>query len=495
MQLERLSARIRPRPPWESVDLGFALARRWFLPLWSLWWLTAALPAALLLIPLHRRPDLWVLAIWWLKPLLDALLLFWLARALFGEREPVTGTLRRLRQAFPPRLWPHLLWRRFGTTRSFTMPVTLLERLTGRRRRQRLGVLAARGGVPGWLTIICVHLEAVLWMSALMLLVILIPEPLPALDLGALLTDDASLGAWLGALCTVAAMSVIAPFYVAAGFALYLGRRTELEAWDLELRFRQQPLPERQRAIAPAGALLLAVLALLASIQPLSPAGAATEATMPTSDQARDTIDAVLAGEDFGSTRERKVWTYIGDAGDHDEETPASAKPSPLLLTIATVLKWALAIAATAALLLLLYRLTQELRGLRAGARGRRPDNTAAPVLHEAAPPLMPLPADITAAAQSLLAAGDTRAALSLLYRAQIAHLRDTGLDIPDSATEADCLAAAARFATRGELDWLRRLTGLWQAVAYAHRGADPRAVRHLLETRPGGEASQGAAA
>jgi hypothetical protein len=29
------------------------------------------------------------------------------------------------------------------------------------------------------------------------------------------------------------------PFYVAAGFAMYLNRRTQLEAWDIEQEFRR----------------------------------------------------------------------------------------------------------------------------------------------------------------------------------------------------------------------------------------------------------------
>jgi len=29
------------------------------------------------------------------------------------------------------------------------------------------------------------------------------------------------------------------PFYVASGFAIYLGRRAELEAWDIEQEFRR----------------------------------------------------------------------------------------------------------------------------------------------------------------------------------------------------------------------------------------------------------------
>jgi hypothetical protein len=31
---------------------------------------------------------------------------------------------------------------------------------------------------------------------------------------------------------------VLEPFYVAAGFAMYLNRRVELEAWDIEQEFR-----------------------------------------------------------------------------------------------------------------------------------------------------------------------------------------------------------------------------------------------------------------
>ena len=31
---------------------------------------------------------------------------------------------------------------------------------------------------------------------------------------------------------------LLEPFYVAAGFAMYLNRRVELEAWDIEQEFR-----------------------------------------------------------------------------------------------------------------------------------------------------------------------------------------------------------------------------------------------------------------
>jgi hypothetical protein len=35
------------------------------------------------------------------------------------------------------------------------------------------------------------------------------------------------------------AVVFLEPFYVAAGFAMYLNRRAELEAWDIEQEFRR----------------------------------------------------------------------------------------------------------------------------------------------------------------------------------------------------------------------------------------------------------------
>ena len=504
MELSRLSAVLRPRGGWESVDLGFALARRWFLPLWTLWWIAALPAAASLLLLLHDQPGLWLLTLWWLKPLYESLLLRWLSRALFGEVVPLVETARQIGQAFPPRLWPHLLWRRLGLRRSFTMPVTLLERLSGRRRRERLRVLRDGSGIATWLSIICVHLETVLWVSALLLIAFLVPDELPGLDLRAALLDDGSLSYWLATLSVLAAMSVIAPFYVAAGFALYLGRRTDLEAWDLELRFRHGLAPRRSRRSIQPGAqpsaggqggteLRVALLAMCLFgsgliCEPV-PAQTGLQSGAFSPEVARALIDEVLAGEDFGSTRTEEAWVYVGDI-DLDEQRPDDDSttwlPREFILAIASLLKWALMIAAAAALLLLGYRLWLELRGLRVAPRGRDGDGKALPSpISDGAATLQPLPDDISTAVRALLAAGDARGALSLLYRAQIAHLRASGLDIPDSATEADCLEAAARVATPDQLAWLSRLTGLWQQVAYAHRHADPIQIGNLIDTHP----------
>jgi hypothetical protein len=68
------------------------------------------------------------------------------------------------------------------------------------------------------------------------------------------------------------AMSVMAPFYVAAGFALYLGRRTRLEAWDLELAFGRAPPGACCRVQGFALVKLSLTLALLLLLPPIGQA-------------------------------------------------------------------------------------------------------------------------------------------------------------------------------------------------------------------------------
>ena len=79
---------------------------------------------------------------------------------------------------------------------------------------------------------------------------------------------------WLDILTNVvylAAITAMEPFYVGAGFALYLNRRTLLEGWDIEIAFRR--IAERQQAaskISPVVASLL--LGLVLSVMLLAPA-------------------------------------------------------------------------------------------------------------------------------------------------------------------------------------------------------------------------------
>ncbi|WP_343633095.1 DUF4129 domain-containing protein [Roseateles sp.] len=81
------------------------------------------------------------------------------------------------------------------------------------------------------------------------------------------------------------------------------------------------------------------------------------------------------------------------------------------------------------------------------------------------------LPDDIGAAARELWQRGETRPALSLLYRGALSRLvHGHGVPIRAASTESDCLALAATRLRPESQDFLTLLIHGWQSVAYARR-------------------------
>jgi hypothetical protein len=240
MQIERLAVALRPRSPWEAVDLGFRMARVWWRPLFASWF-ASTLPIALALAALlPGRPWIVMLILWWLKPLFERAPLFVISRSVFGDPPGWRATLR----ALPGEWWRGGLYsltiRRPTRARSFTLPVAQLEGLRWRalsRRQQvlRRGVL----GIAGLFQVTCLLLEVSIVLSLYGLTLLFVPS----FELGAAWSglggDVASGYDWLHFSFVYLAFSAIGPFYVAGGFGLYINRRMQLEGWDIELVFRR----------------------------------------------------------------------------------------------------------------------------------------------------------------------------------------------------------------------------------------------------------------
>ncbi|MFT7186169.1 MAG: hypothetical protein ACI84K_001562, partial [Pseudohongiellaceae bacterium] len=177
MNLDRISIEPRQRNQWEAIDLGFIMARKWFLPLF-LGWLIPMITIALITI-IFLYDYLWIagLIIWWLKPLFDRIPLFIASHALFGEKITLAQAIQNIPSLWRIDLLPWLTWRRLNATRSFDMPITLLEHLKGKRRQQRLKILQYRNtGAAMWLTLVCVHMEMLIIFGALALAALLLPS-------------------------------------------------------------------------------------------------------------------------------------------------------------------------------------------------------------------------------------------------------------------------------------------------------------------------------
>jgi len=464
MQLDQMSANIRSRTPWEGGDLGFAMAREWFWPLWRLWWMTALPVLLLALLLLHKWPLAAAAIVWWLKPLYEPLLLFWLSRRLFGETLSLREALGQWRRIVLPRLFSNLTLRRFSPNRSFYMPVSHLEGLRGKERLKRLGVLGGDSSSGLWLTIVGAHFEMVLTYSMLALLFYLIPDELQRGSLWQMVQNENSTVLWLSDACWVLAMSIFAPFYVSGGFALYLTRRSKLEAWDLELMFRR--IAPRFKAVQSTIAMVLAALLFSGMALKPIPATAEENNALPP-EQARQVIERVLKDEAFGKKQTETYWKYIGksDKKENNKDTPKwNLDWIARFADVFEVLLWIGGAFLIGWLLIYLVRF------------GRYKPIRKPTVEQQTLPtvlfglPVTPesLPQDIVAALQSLVADQRIRAALSLLYRATLVHLiHDHHLRIPDSATEGECQRIVSDSRPEDEAVFFSHLTHAWVWCAY----------------------------
>jgi len=229
---------LRPRTTWEGCDLGVRLLQSWLRSVYSSH-LAVALPLfALFIATFGIAAWLPAVLIWLSKPWLDRTILFALSRALFGEPTAPVNVWRAQREVWWTQLAATLTLRRLNMSRSFTQPIVQLEGLDGAERRERMRRLALRHrGVARMMTQAFAAAEFAVFASLLSLQAWLAPHH-SSLDLNSLLQLKGGEGL-LDTAAYAAAVALVEPFYVAAGFGMYLNRRVELEAWDIEQEFRR----------------------------------------------------------------------------------------------------------------------------------------------------------------------------------------------------------------------------------------------------------------
>ncbi|MBD9480818.1 DUF4129 domain-containing protein [Pseudoxanthomonas sp. PXM02] len=502
MRIEQLTVRLRARSDWEAIELGMALVRRHAGAIWKPWlWLT--LPVfALLNLGAWWIDQFWLAALvmWWLKPAFDRIPLYVMSRAVFGS---VPGTRETLRAqlGWGLRTLPHLLtWRRLSPVRSLYMPIDLLEGVQGERLRQRRRVLGGQAyGTAILLTWICLLFQGALVLGGVLAVVMYLPQDLlPDSMQAAFRIVAIEWPVWLELAWNVlvwAAISVVEPFYVGAGFGLYLNRRTQIEAWDLEIVFR------KLRARLAAAAPLVLVVAVGMSMSGVADAqerhGAPPVASAPTAEDAEEdegkptppTLPIV-----FGDQRvDDRAFRKAADEAYRDpllgrehvqsgweRRNPADKKPeqarnpdSALLGGIGAVLafigEWGLWIVVGVLVLALLVTVRYWwpwMRGIaRPAAFAPEAPQTDALVLPEA------LPDDIGTAARALWRDGRPRHALALLYRASVDSMSQRAdIVLPPGATEAECLRASRRMPQAEDRQVFARIVRIWQYAAYGER-------------------------
>ena len=233
---------MRTRTPMEAADLGARLCQSASRAVYSCY-LAVGVPAVVLCLASYEIAD-WLpaLTLWWIKPWLDRTVLFVLARAAFAQ----PTTLRDLWDAQRQVLWGQLIRtltvRRLSPWRSFTQPVHQLEGLSFLEARRRvLQIRKNKMGSAVLMTSAFSFAEFGLALALFSLVFWFAPGEGAAADWTSFFTRE-EVSPWLDFAFYVPYALVILflePFYVAAGFAMYLSRRAELEAWDIEQEFRR----------------------------------------------------------------------------------------------------------------------------------------------------------------------------------------------------------------------------------------------------------------
>jgi len=482
MRLTDASVALRPRSAWEAVDLGLLLARRHSGLLLASQALVMLPVFVLISLCLWQYPAWAGFVFWWLKPLFERLPLHILSRALFGHTPSLKEALRALPRLLWPQLFASLLWRRLSLFRSFAQPVSQLEGLKGKARRERLRLLNQKDSSTAVsLTVLGLHIELVLWLGLLGLIFILLPEQVIELDdltnwKNWLLSDEDLLAYHFSNLIYTLVLVLWQPIYAACGFTLYLNRRTHLEGWDIELKFRAL----RQRQTGSAYALLLLPILLVGASLPSSALAQPSQELGPnderllqqplTSKAAKDSISELLDNPPFTNRKTLTEWRW------DKQTTPSTIRDwlrrqferSQDLAKILQIVLWALVITL---LTWLLWRWRDWLKTFFRPIDLRKKRQAAAPnVLFglEVAPET--LPDDLLAAVRSLWEK-QPREALGLFYRALLSRLlHQFNLPLKSAHTEGEVLALVHSLKQQELTEFCRQLTHYWQRMAYGHQ-------------------------
>ncbi len=481
MQLDNVTVELRPRRPWEAAELGFRMVRRDAAAIYRVWF-AVTLPMLLLCgLAMWFLPYgfLAPFVYWWLEPLADGPMLSIISRRLFGGQANAGDALR----ALPATAWRNrLFWLtpfRLHFARSIAMPVTQLENLHGSARRGRAAALNPHIQNYGLgATVVYQHLALSLYFGTMLVAAMLVPSAYgDTVALGwleFLWTDEGRASAIVGLVLFYIAQSVLEPWFVGAGFGLYINCRTHLEAWDVEVAFRRLVARRAGAAVTSSLVAISMAMSLAAPIADAQLRSADGFGNAWSDAEAAELSDTIAAREELSVTRTVTDWR----ARDLEEPEPLDAPDVPGFLD--EILDWLITLGSMmvefglwigVAVLLLMVFATRD-RWLPylsmsgpVSHRSRRIIVDGEEVTRES------LPDDVPAEVMRLWGDGRKRAALALLYRGSVFFAVDRhGILLPDSATEDQCVRAV-----RGQSDsrltrYFANVAGVWVRCAYAAR-------------------------
>ncbi len=500
MNVQEITANIRLRSTWEAIDLGFAMIQSWFKSLYP----TLAIVTfsiAFILYFITPEDKFWIasLVFWWLKPLYDRIVLHVISNRLFNNKVTTLQTLK----VIPNLIWntgffQSITFRRFSSSRGFNLSIWQLERLRGKERANRQEILHDDAHSQAvWLTISMVHLEIFLVIALFGLFFLFLPESTQGDFVSALFNQRGEYSHSIDVMNYVFYVGVITflhPFYIAGSFALYINRRTQLEAWDIELDFKKlsQRLKEASKPIF--SWVFILSIAFMAFSSPktsyaddiLSDNNKAEilSDTRLDADKSKEIIKEVMKDTNLDDKKIVKRWVKKKKDKNKDELDTSKFKEmfEPFAKFFAFLIEFGLWLVVGIGIILLIYFREHWLHLLNI-KKTVTSDYESPEIMFGMDVRPESLPEDIAGKAKGLWQAQQYREALSLLYRGALVRLiNQEEVRLENSHTEGDVLRHSKQRISNTKLGYLKSLTDQWRLIAYAHKTPSEKDMQHLFD-------------
>jgi hypothetical protein len=483
MRLEDVTATIRPRARWESIDLGCAMVRRsygtillvWLVCVWPLW-IAGVIGFGMIS---EGGWHLWWSTLWiWLSlGIAGKLPLHIISRELFGEKVSAWGVIR---------LWPRMLftniWQgiisRFTMSRGLSMPVSQLEGLKGKAYKVRVNLLIRNGGDGATQAVLVSHLMIIVLSFACWFFIMMVygfygeSDVLEQLFEDLYIHGDDYSTSWMFLLFYCIAVSLVEPLFVGAGFAMYVNSRTLTEGWDIELSFKRMSERLRGNFVKKSTHLLLIICGL--SFFSISDASAET---------ARERAERITSEEEY-TVHQRQEQEEI-KASSRNSSRSFSGGAGDVFKGIFSLLFWAIVIAVVGLLIWVILKNRHALNKTNSLDEVHDIPVVKSVMGMDVTPESLPLA--LADEARAAWLRGDHQLAMSLLYRGAISWMVNQGrVPILESDTENDCVRRVREYMIASDRErFFSNLTENWIGLAYGKNLPQESEVMSMCEHWP----------
>ncbi|MBK1789551.1 hypothetical protein [Persicirhabdus sediminis] len=383
---------------------------------------------------------------------------------------------------------------RFSPGRSLNLPVSELEGLKGTDYRHRVALLERNGGEGASMTTFAgLFLEFIVTGALAAGIMFMLPPTVANelwISIGQLFSEADGIPAeiaWFIVVIQMCAITLLEPFYVGSGFALYLNSRTLTEGWDVELAFRR--MSERIHGVVnKSKSSIISLIALgFFLMAGWSTNLSAEEEAYP---QAKQAVEQVMEGEEFTiHTRKVRVSqeSTSNNADSHDLSWLSGFPNLGWLAKLVEIFIWFLVICVVSWIVYLVSKQLGLLANISSGPNKLERKAVASSVMGM---DIRPESMSNDPASEALQAwrDGNTHLALSLLYRGSLMQfVTHRNLPVQSGDTERDCLlkVKSQPELVEREVSYFESLTQMWILEAYAQQQTDSEMVRRLCEAWP----------